>query len=345
MFDIAADVVRWHEGGQAAALARVVSVAGMSSRWPAGGAARSTSRERSGSVLGGSADPQLLDVLTRAAEGPAPAEVLTLVVADEQAVAAGLACGGSARVLVQPSDDVPAAAWQALAAGEPVALVSDLDGEYVGRTTWFGLDPRSGDGDLSRHSPDVVQLLRRGTASSSEVVLVDGRRVLVDALWPTPHVVVVGGGQLADALVAVAGLLGWTSSVVDGADQAVAAVRGLTPADAVVVLSHDRDVDGPSLVAALSGRAGYVGALGSRRTQEARATWLTEHDLPAARLARLRGPAGLDVGARTPPEIAVAIVAEVLATRAGTAGAPLRDGTGPVNAGGPPGPAGPGPVG
>ena len=89
----------------------------------------------------------------------------------------------------------------------------------------------------------------------------------------------------------------------------------LTESDAVLVLSHDREVDGPALAAALAGRAGYIGALGSRRTQQARRDWLTERGVSEDALARIYGPAGLDIDAHTPAEIAVSIAAEILASR------------------------------
>ena len=108
-----------------------------------------------------------------------------------------------------------------------------------------------------------------------------------------------------------------------------------TRSDAFVVLSHDRAVDGPALAAALAGRAGYVGALGSRRTQAARREWLTEHGVAAADQARIHGPAGLDIDAHTPGEIAVTIVAEILGrARAASSGGALRDRSGPVHTAG-----------
>jgi xanthine dehydrogenase accessory factor len=177
----------------------------------------------------------------------------------------------------------------------------------------------------------MVRLFGRGASTTAVTDLPDGGRALAAALWPTPRLVVVGDGLLADALVDVATLLGWTGSVVNGVDDSVAAVAGLFRGDAVLVLTHERTVDAPVLRAALAGGAGYVGALGSRRTQAARTRWLAEHDVPEDVTGRVRGPAGLDIGARTPHEIAVSIAAEVLAVRAGAAGTPLRDRPGPVH--------------
>jgi xanthine dehydrogenase accessory factor len=153
----------------------------------------------------------------------------------------------------------------------------------------------------------------------------------VVALWPVPTLVVMGDGLIAGALRDAAALLGWQPQVIPEVRAAVAAVGELHASDAVVVLSHDRAADGPTLAAALAGRVGYVGALGSRHTQLARREWLTEHGVPAAAQARIHGPAGLDIGAHTPAEIAVSIVAEILAGRAASSGGALRDRTGPVH--------------
>jgi xanthine dehydrogenase accessory factor len=100
--------------------------------------------------------------------------------------------------------------------------------------------------------------------------------------------------------------------------------------DGIVVLSDDRDVDGPALTAALAGKAGYVGAIGSRHTQQAGAEWLAAHGVTD--LSRMHGPAGLDVNARTPAEITISALAEMLAERSGRVPVPLGDRAGPVNA-------------
>jgi xanthine dehydrogenase accessory factor len=149
-----------------------------------------------------------------------------------------------------------------------------------------------------------------------------------------PDLVVVGDGLIADALAAMANLLGWPCRVTNSAEQAVAFAAELSSSDAFVVLSHDRDVDGPALSAALSGPVGYVGGLGSRHTQQARATWLTDHGVAAEGQARIHGPAGLDIDAHTPAEIAVSIVAEILASRSSSSGGALRDRSGPVHVAG-----------
>ena len=130
------------------------------------------------------------------------------------------------------------------------------------------------------------------------------------SLWPTPRVFVVGGGLIAEALAGLAAVLGWECTTLGELAEV-----SLSAADAVVVLDHDLDVSGRALSAALAAPTGYVGALGSRHTQAARARWLAEHRVTG--LERIHGPAGLDIGSRTPGEIALSILAEALAVRTG----------------------------
>src|SRR5262245_56847892 len=154
---------------------------------------------------------------------------------------------------------------------------------------------------------------------------------------PVSRLLVVGDGPVAEALVPQAELLGWSPTVVS---DLAAAKEALPDVDAVVVTSDHDDVDGPALAAALSRAPAYIGAMGSRRTQERRRAWLLDHGLSPDDLEPIHGPAGLDIGADAPPEIALAIMAELVATVRGAAVAgSLRDRTGPIHPDLPPGTA------
>jgi xanthine dehydrogenase accessory factor len=333
LFDLADQVVSWSADQRSVWLARVVTASGMGSGTPADAAAYVDGGPSAGSLLSGAVEAQLGAALVPAiAEGRAV--VVDLVVGDADAHAAGLTCGGTARVLLQPASDVPAEVWQRLASRDPVCLVTELTGVHPGRTTW--LDAVSAAGETAEHMdqrPEVQRLFGRGTRETT-VLDVDGSEVLVASLWPTPRLVIVGDGLIADALEAAGRLMRWEPSVVNATADAAAAVEQLGPGDGVVVLSHDRSVDAPVLAAALGSRTGYVAALGSRHTQTARAQWLTEHGVPASDIERVHGPAGLDIGARTPEEITVSIIAEMVAIRAGATGRPLVAGDGPIHADG-----------
>jgi xanthine dehydrogenase accessory factor len=140
---------------------------------------------------------------------------------------------------------------------------------------------------------------------------------------------VVGDGPVAEALATLAEPLGWTPTVVVTYDDVVAALAG---ADAVVVTSHDDAVDAAALEAALARGPAYIGAMGSRRTQARRRDWLLSQGLTDDDLAPIHGPAGLDIGADSPPEIALSILAELVATVRGRSPVgSLRDASGPIH--------------
>lgn len=306
----------WRDSGRPVTLVRVVELRGISGQQGTTLAALTPDEPIAGTVLSGVADTIL-----------APVErgrLLSLRIGDEEAGRVGMSCGGVAKLLLQPVTEVPAQAWQLLADREPVCLVTELDGDDTGPTEVFDSATISA---ADQTHPGVARLFGKG---SSEGAVVDEGRAAVTTLWPQPELVVVGSGAIADALQAAAGLLGWTATIVDSAGEAAAAAERLGGCDGIVVLSHDRDVDGPALTAALAGHAGYVGALGSRHTQQARADWLAARGVTD--LSRVHGPAGLDLNARTPAEIAISVLAEMLAQRSGRAPVSLRDRSGPVHA-------------
>lgn len=130
------------------------------------------------------------------------------------------------------------------------------------------------------------------------------------------RVLIVGDGPVADALGPMLAALDWdTTRAATVAESEVA----MSSATAVVVTSHHEDVDGPAIRAALAAGTAYVGAMGSRRTQARRREWLLANGVAEADLAELHAPVGLDIGADEPGEIAVSILAEMIAVRRGRA--------------------------
>ncbi len=154
--------------------------------------------------------------------------------------------------------------------------------------------------------------------------------LVVEGWNPVPHLVIVGAASLSEALTRQVELLGWQATTTVTSEDTLAAVEQLTSADMVVVLDHHPRIATPALTAALHRRVGYVGALGSRRTQEARRRSLEAAGLSYVELDRLHGPTGLDLGARTAAETAVSIVAEILAVRSGRQAVPLRETAGRI---------------
>jgi xanthine dehydrogenase accessory factor len=178
----------------------------------------------------------------------------------------------------------------------------------------------------------------------------DGTRVFAEVFGPPPRLVVVGAVDTGEALCAAAKAIGWRTICIDAraryathermpsADELIVewpgeAIARIRPDrnTAVVVLTHDEKFDIPALVAALRTEAFYVGALGSRRAQAKRRERLVEEGVRDEELDRLRGPVGLDIGAESPAETAISILAEALALRAGRVGGPLREAPGRIH--------------
>src|SRR3712207_6021420 len=131
------------------------------------------------------------------------------------------------------------------------------------------------------------------------------------------RLLVVGDGPVAERLAPMAGMLGWEAMVAATLPEALAGVR---TADAVVVTSHHAEVDGPAIAAAVAAGPAYVGAMGSRRTQARRRDWLLANGVSAAALDDVHGPAGVDLGAGPPREIALGLPGRLVATRRGATG-------------------------
>ena len=125
-----------------------------------------------------------------------------------------------------------------------------------------------------------------------------------------PKLVIVGSGPIATALRDAAALLGWSTEITNDGRDRHGLIAALAPLDKVVVAAHDLELAGPALAAALDSDAGYIGALGGRKMQETRADWLAYRGM--TELDRIHGPAGLDIGADTPPKVAISILAEAI---------------------------------
>ncbi len=254
-------------------------------------------------------------------------------VSEPAAVAAGLACAGGATLLGHPLPAGHAAVLgAALEDGEPAALVSTVDGTRALVLTGPELATTTGTlGSADRDDTAGAAargFLRRG-ATTTELVPTESGDLLLDLWVPVPALLVVGAGAIGAALEAQAAVLGWGARTETGLDAAVAAVEALGAADVLVLLDHDPAFDAALLAGLRHGR-GFLGALGSRRTQAARRERLLAAGVTEAELARIHGPVGLDLGARTPAETAVSIVAQVIAARSGRAGAPLAAATGRI---------------
>ena len=241
---------------------------------------------RIGSLLGGALDGQLAELAGRALGS---GRLVSLSVSDVDALVAGLPGGGQVRCLVVPARELPADLWDALLARRPVWLSTRVDGDRV-------LGTELGEPDADTPSDSV-----EGTTVTT----------LTTVLRPVPTLLVVGTGEIAEALAVAATPLGWRVELTNDPATATGTVARLSPLDALVVAAHDLELAGTVLAAALGSDAGYVGAVGGRRMQAARADWLAYRGHTDR--GRIHAPAGLDIGADAPAEVAIAILAEALA--------------------------------
>jgi xanthine dehydrogenase accessory factor len=337
MREIAAKVREGLASGQRVRVGRVVAFKGFGGRRAGEALAIFDDGATSGSLLGGIADSAIKQHVTETTSSV----LLELDVGDNDAVAAGLACGGLATVLASDASTMPAELWAALENRWPVALVTRPDEAgsnvlaLVDNPVTRSLEHHGSVGDAGSDEGAIRaarQALRSGR-NSSAIQLQDDAPTVVETYFPSTTLLVVGEGQLAGALAAQGRLLGWSNAIVGAwTREAAEQVRTFGRSDAVVVLSHDPEVDTPALAAALATEC-YVGALGSRNTQARRRERLrgSTHGLEDAVIERIHGPVGLDVGARTPEETSVAVAGEILAHRSGRSGASLRTSSGPIN--------------
>ncbi len=288
-----------------------------------------TSGACAGTLLGGAVATTVGELAAAVLADGAPRS-LRVTLAESDAVSAGLACAGSATLVAHLLPDATAdLLGAALRAGQPVALAAG-PGRQVGVLAGFELSRTAGTLDAA-DEPELArraqQLLRRGV-SATETVDVPSGLAQLDLWVPVPRVLVVGAGAIGQALTAQTRVLGWTLDTATGVGQAQVAVAELTAADVLVLLDHSPDFD-TALLACARGPA-FAGALGSRHTQAQRRQRLQALGATDADLARVRGPVGLDLGARTPAETAVSIVAEVLASRGDRAGTALGASSGRI---------------
>lgn len=253
---------------------------------------------RTGTLLGGALDATLADL---AARRSTHARVVDVSVSDVDALIAGLPSGGSSRCLLAPATELPGDLWPLLLQREPVCMVMRLgdDGTTVTDTSLFTAATIDKAGEAAR------ELF---AAATSAATLAD--RAVVCTWWPVPHLVIAGGGPIADALQVAVIPLGWRVTTAPDPDTAVGLVAGLSRIDSVVVVQHDVEAAGRVLAAALGGAVGYIGSVGSQRMQQLRADWLAYRGVTD--LTRVHGPAGIPIGARTSAESAIAILAEAV---------------------------------
>jgi xanthine dehydrogenase accessory factor len=338
-------VQAWRHRGDDVAVATVVRTYRSAPR-PLGSIFAVSSRgDMAGSVSGGCVEGAIYGEAQELFGGADAPRLLHYGISDDFALDVGLACGGELWVALDRYQERPP-----LRRG---AIATVVTGPQAGRRLVHDADRGTFEGDIEG---DLLAAIEDGcretieTERSRSLELDDDVLAFVESVHPAPRLVIVGAVDTSEAICRLAGILGWRTVVID--PRAKFATRERLPsaqeivvawpdeayenvaverADSVIVLTHDPKVDDPAISEALRLGASYVGALGSRRTQTKRRERLAEAGVPEADLERVHGPVGLDIGADTPQETAVSIVAEVIAARAGRSGRHLAATSGRIH--------------
>ncbi|MFH9616402.1 XdhC family protein [Streptomyces pratensis] len=359
----------WQSSGTRCVMATVVRTWGSAPHGPGASMLVTQDGRIVGSVSGGCVEAAVVAAAEEVFAGGPPV-VERWGVGDEDAFAVGLTCGGTIEVLIREvSPEAPLGrVSEDAAAGVPVALVTPLDGGgslAVGRGAVSGslggaaadrVAALAAEGMLGRGESGLVTVgegVAGGRSPAAGAECAQERGLLVQSFAPRPRLLIFGAAEFARPLADFGAALGHHVTVCDarpafadperfpGADEVVVARPDrwfhthadlVGPTTAVCVLTHDPRFDVPLLTRALRSDAGYVGAMGSRRTHEDRVERLRAAGVTEAQLAALRSPIGLDLGGRGAEETALSVVAEIVAVRRGGSGHPLTAGTGPVHA-------------
>ena len=359
--DILDTITKWWDEGETFGLATVVRTFRSAPRDPGAALAVEADGEVIGSVSGGCVEGAVYELATEVSASGQPV-LQTYGVSDDDAFAVGLTCGGILDIFVEPINRETFPELGEIAAaverGEPVAVATVISGPgQVGarRVIWGDVE-RASDGSLGSGErlnaavdDDVRGMLAQGLTGVRRYGEHGERRgdelaVFVNSFAPPPRMLVFGAIDFAAAVARVGKFLGYHVTVCDA--RPIFATKSRFPdADEVIVdwphrflagievdartvicvLTHDPKFDVPVLEVALRTPAGYIGAMGSRRTHEDRLERLRAIGMTEAELARMRSPIGLDLGARTPEETAVSIAAELIQLRWGGTGHALTD--------------------
>lgn len=299
MFDIALPVVACLRSGTRADVGWVVATDGV----PVGDPNRSVAFTPGGGRLGG-IDSSVIDgALSVHAGLGESARLVEVDISEVDALIAGLGGPGSVTGVVAPAEAFPERLWALATERVPFCLIGHVTDGEVSQFEVYG-----------ETYPDLPERVAEAFSGPAGSRMEEGQ--LISVFRASPRLVVVGSSPIADALGELGNLLGWQTSVHGSVGQATGVIASLAEIDMVVVAAHDLELAGGALLAALDSRAGYIGSVGSRRMQENRADWLAYRG--ATDLDRISGPAGIDIGASTPAEIAVSIAAEAIAATHGT---------------------------
>jgi xanthine dehydrogenase accessory factor len=361
----AATVAEWLEEGRRVVAGTLVSVDGSAPLDVGASVYIDAHGVIEGSVTGGCVESavaqEALDMLEADARPP---KLVTYGISDELAGTVGLMCGGIVHIFIHEirpeARDATIAGLIALRDEHPAAIATLLDGPNAGSKLYVDAEHTIG----TLHGPEllernVTQEARGSTVQGRSTVraygedgasLGSGLRVHVAAFAEPPRMLIFGAIDFASALAPLAKGLGYRVTIADPRraflasprfsthartiaawpQEAVAEMGSFGTRDAILVFTHDPKLDVPAIQAALGTDAGYIGALGSRRTTDDRNARLREAGVTDDEIERVYAPCGLDIGSSTVEETAVAVLGEIIARRTGREGRSLRRSSGPI---------------
>ena len=349
MRDLLPTLDDWATADPHIGLATVVRTGGSTPRPPGARLLVSRDGRMAGSVSGGCLESAVILEAQATLAGDAVPRILHYGISDELGWEVGLACGGTVDIFVESvrwdgSDAVLGTVRRAVIEDRPLLLLSVVSGDLAGaRAALVEADTLVGSLGLSAADAAAPAAVRGRLASGLPgIEEIAGLNVFVDPIVPQPQLAIVGAVHIAIPLTRMATAAGFRVTVIDprkafltadripGADRLVPEWPedalpdlGLGPRDAAVCLAHDPKFEDPALATLLRGQVGYVGAIGSRTTHGKRVARLKESGFGEEAIARIHSPVGLDLGAATPAEIALSILAEVVAVRRGRSGGTL----------------------
>lgn len=324
----------WLDENRRVVLATVVSTWGSAPRRPGAKMTVNDEMGMAGSVSGGCVETAVIQEALDSLKNSKP-RLLNYGVSDDTAWEVGLACGGKISVFVETLDKT----WwhiisQRVHQNQPSKTATVLSGDSAGQKILMS------ENEIlhSTAAPDLQTQLFEAAHQCNETsrVTIGELDVLIDVYRPTPRLIIVGGAHVAIALKNLAHLIGFRVIIVDPRKAFATAERfpdvemisnlypdklfreiGLTDDSYVAILTHDPKIDDPALIAALPSPVPYIGVLSSQRTHEKRLERLSREGVAPELFTRIRTPIGLDIGAQSPEEIALCIMAEIVAVRNG----------------------------
>jgi xanthine dehydrogenase accessory factor len=359
----AATVIDWLREGRRVAAGLLASVDGSAPLDVGASVYIDENGSVEGSITGGCVESAVAQEALEIIESGGPPKLITYGISDELAGTVGLMCGGIVHVFVHELRDdareVTIAALEAVLDERPAAVATLLDGDQAGRKLFVDGERHVGslggpsllEQNVEREARGLIQQGRTTIRTFGEdgASLGTGLRVHVTAYAERPRMVIFGAIDFASALAPLAKGVGYRVTIADPRKAFLSSARftsnsdaieawpddaleGMTlgPRDAVLVFTHDPKLDVPALTAAFRTDAGYIGALGSRKTTADREVRLREAGATETDIARVYAPCGLDIGASTVEETAIAVRAEIVASRAGRSGVPLREAEGSI---------------